>query len=136
MSEQRLKQVLMAEDDADTQQLIEVALASKDYMLLFARDGAHALSIARDRRPDIVFLDIVMPHMNGLDVCRALKRDVATKGLMVVMLTALSREQDRVEAAEAGADAYLVKPFSPLKLKAIIHEVLSQECDRRWPMSR
>ena len=89
-----------------------------------AEDGEEALAAARREKPDLVFLDIMMPKVSGYEVCRAIKADESTRGAYVVMLTARGQEEDEKRALSMGADEFMTKPFSPRKLRAKLHEVL------------
>lgn len=120
-----LKQVLLADDDKSVRDLLVETLGDDErYQVLEAADGEQALEIARKRRPNLVFLDVLMPKKNGFEVCRALKSDPATAGIIVVMLTALGQEDARVRGQQAGADGYFTKPFSPLALISKVEEIL------------
>jgi CheY-like chemotaxis protein len=88
--------------------------------LLEAGTGTEAVAIARARRPPLVLLDVGLPEMDGWEVCQELKADPATRGARIVMLTARATAADRERAAEAGADGYLTKPFSPAELLAAV----------------
>lgn len=122
-----LKQVLVADDDEDMMRLLEVTLQSSDrYVLLVAREGQEALRIAREKKPNVIFLDVMMPRMDGFEVCRALKQDPATKHIKIIMLTALAQDRDQQKAAELGADGYMTKPFSPIKLMDRLDQLLAE----------
>ncbi len=122
-----LKQVLVADDDEDMMRLLEVTLTSNDrYVLLIAREGQEALRIAREKKPNVIFLDVMMPRMDGFEVCRALKQDPETKHIKIIMLTALAQERDQQKAAELGADGYMTKPFSPIKLMDRLDKLLAE----------
>jgi two-component system phosphate regulon response regulator PhoB len=118
------KTILVADDEPDVLNLVAAHLASAGYKVLRASDGAEALAKAREHLPSVVVLDIMMPEMSGLEVCKALKSDSRTTSISVVMLTARTSEVDRVLSFELGADDYLSKPFSPrelvLRITAII----------------
>lgn len=118
--------LLIADDDAGVRSLVHLTLETDEHEILEADNGATALGMAVAELPDVVLLDVMMPGMNGLDVCRALKSDHATKHIVVVMLTAQAQENDRAAGASAGADDYFTKPFSPL---ALLHKV--QDLARR-----
>lgn len=112
-----VKTILVVDDDDGIQALLSAALGNNMlYRVLLARDGLEALHIARQELPDLMFLDVSMPKMDGHEVCRALKEDPATTGIRVVMLSALVQDAHRQKALAAGADEYVTKPFSPTKL--------------------
>jgi DNA-binding response OmpR family regulator len=117
--------VLLADDDPALRRLIGATLGSEDFDLLQAVDGEEALSIARERHPALVLLDVNMPRLDGFEVCRQLKADQSTASIRVVMLTARGADVDRLQAREAGADDYFVKPFSPIQLLNKVYALLA-----------
>ena len=120
------KKVLLADDEEDILMLVSATLGGDDrYSLILARDGEEALGIAQREKPDLLFLDILMPKMNGYEVCQLLKKDPTTAQIKVIMLTALAQEADRERALEAGADDYFSKPFSPTALLKRVEDLLS-----------
>ena len=119
------KKVLVVDDEEDMVRLLQLTLADDPrYDFLMATDGTTALEVAGRERPDVVFLDISMPDIDGYQVCQALKADPKTGKARVVMLTALAQEFDRQKAADAGADGYITKPFSPTALLDKLDELL------------
>jgi CheY-like chemotaxis protein len=114
----------LVDDDEMVRELVAVTLDGGDDALLQAGDGGEGLRLAREYHPDLVFLDVNMPVMDGFSVCQALKSDEQTKDIAVIMLTALGQEVDRDRARRAGADGYFTKPFSPLSLLRKVDEVL------------
>jgi two-component system, OmpR family, phosphate regulon response regulator PhoB len=120
-----MKRVLIVEDQPDIRKLIRMTLEFEDYEIHEAADGAYGLNLARATRPDIVLLDVMMPgELDGLQVCQSLKGDAATRHIKVVLLTARGQARDREAGQQAGADEYLVKPFSPLQLIETIERLL------------
>lgn len=120
-----MKRVLIVEDQADIRKLIRMTLEFEDYEIHEASDGCFGLNLARATRPDIVLLDVMMPgELDGLQVCQHLKNDPATRHVKVVLLTARGQARDRNAGQQAGADEYLVKPFSPLQLIETIERLL------------
>lgn len=115
--------ILVADDDRRVLKLVAVTLGS-GHRLLQAVDGAQALDIAQRERPDLILLDIRMPRVDGLEVCRRLKNGRATADIKVVMLTGMGQDEDRAAGMKAGADEYFVKPFSPRALLDKVHEML------------
>src|SRR2546428_14125433 len=107
------RKILLVDDDDMVRDLVAATLKGGDYQLLHAADGGKGLELAREHRPDIVFLDVNMPVMDGVSVCQAIKSDPATANVTVIMLTALGQEGDKDRARRAGADGYFTKPFSP-----------------------
>ncbi len=116
--------VLLADDDPGLRRLVGATLGSEHFNLLSAADGEETLSVARQRLPALILLDINMPRRNGLEVCRLLKADPTTSHIKIVMLTASGSDVDRTRAFEASADDYFVKPFSPVALLNKIYDLL------------
>src|SRR6266511_109332 len=116
--------VLIVEDEPDIRGLLAFHLEREGYQVVKSANGADALRQVRARPPDLVLLDLMLPEMDGLEVCRRLRQDPATAPLPIVMLTAKGEEVDRVLGLELGADDYLVKPFSPKEVVARIRAVL------------
>jgi len=109
--------VLVADDDDSLLRLLRTALPDDRYDVYTATDGETAWEIIRDLRPDIVLLDVMMPRMDGLALCRSLRQERQTRHIPVIMLTARSRLDDRLKGFECGADDYITKPFSPAELR-------------------
>ncbi len=118
--------ILVADDETDALELIEVNLAAAGYEVLSAVDGKVALELARTALPNLILLDIMLPEMDGLEVCKALRRDPATATIPIIMLTARATEIDRVLGLELGADDYITKPFSPRELVLRVKNVLKR----------
>jgi phosphate regulon transcriptional regulator PhoB len=116
--------VLIVEDEPDISGLLAFHLEREGYQVARSTNGADALQQVRVRPPDLVLLDLMLPGMNGLEVCRRLRQDPATAALPIVMLTAKGEEVDRVLGLELGADDYIVKPFSPKEVVARVRAVL------------
>lgn len=116
-----MKSVLIVEDHADIRRLLRLTLELEDYVIHEAGSAPVGLAAARELRPDIVLLDVMMPGaFDGLECCRRLKAEPATRHARVVMLTARGHSHDCEAGLAAGADAYLVKPFSPLQLLDVL----------------
>lgn len=105
--------VLVVEDEKDILDVVDFNLRQAGYRVFKATDGAEGLRLAKHEVPDLVVLDLMLPGMDGKEVCRRLKAGEDTRGIPVLMLTALSSETDRIIGFEIGADDYLTKPFSP-----------------------
>ena len=105
--------ILVVDDEAPVRRLLIRTLERADYCVLTAADGEEALRIAREHRPALILLDAEMPKLHGFDVCRQLKQDPGTNAIPVLMLTAKAQDEDRERGLEAGADGYVLKPFSP-----------------------
>ena len=116
--------VLIVEDERDIRDLVLFHLEREGFQVSSASSGEEALRQVRHASPDLVLLDLMLPAMGGLEVCRKLRQDPATVGLPIVMLTAKGDEVDRVLGLELGADDYIVKPFSPKELLARVRAVL------------
>lgn len=132
--------VLIVEDDKDILQLLTYNLQAAGYDVSSAGDGNAALAQARQNLPDIVLLDIMIPGINGFEVCKELKRSRDTRKVPVIMLTARGDEVDRVVGLELGADDYVVKPFSPreliLRIGAVLRRSMSEEVETSWRNDR
>jgi two-component system, OmpR family, phosphate regulon response regulator PhoB len=118
--------ILIADDDEDILELVRVRLDRSGYETVLARDGAEALAVARERAPALALLDVSMPLMDGYAVTRALRADPATAGIPVILLTARVQKADEVTGFEAGADDYIIKPFSPQTLLLRVASVLKR----------
>jgi DNA-binding response OmpR family regulator len=119
--------VVIAEDDRDIRELVELILAEEGHTTVPASDGLAALEACRSARPDVVLLDVSMPgELNGLEVCRRIRADEELRPVRVMLLTARAREQDVSAGYAAGADDYLVKPFNPTELTRRIADLLSR----------
>ncbi len=116
--------VLAADDDQHILELVRLTLDGEGYEVLTATDGAEALEIALDRKPDICVLDAMMPHLDGFEVARRLSEDEATKSIPVLLLTAKEAKEVAAEGFSVGAAEYLQKPFSPSGLRARVRAVL------------
>jgi DNA-binding response OmpR family regulator len=116
--------VLLVEDERDIADLVRYHVEKAGMRFIHAVDGGAALRLARDEQPDVALLDLMLPGLDGLEVCRQLRREAATRRLPIIMLTARGEEVDRVVGLELGADDYVVKPFSPRELLARIRAVL------------
>ncbi len=120
------KTILIVEDEKDILKLIEWHLKAEDYSVLKADDGIKGLDLAVEHLPDLIVLDLMLPGMDGLNVCKALKKNPKTENIPVVMLTAKGEEVDRIVGLELGADDYMVKPFSPRELTLRVRAILKR----------
>ncbi len=118
------KRILVVEDDQDILSLIEWHLKAEGYQPLIEKDGQRGLDVALREKPDLIVLDLMLPSLDGLEICKVLKKNEATEHIPVIMLTAKGEEIDRIIGFELGADDYMVKPFSPrellLRIKVVI----------------
>jgi DNA-binding response OmpR family regulator len=124
------KRVLVVDDDVKTVELVKLYLNRDGYKVLTAYDGIEALRLARESYPDLIVLDLMLPGINGLQVCRALR---AESDVPIIMLTARTTEQDRLTGLDLGADDYVTKPFSPRELAARVRTVLRRLPGERGP---
>jgi two-component system alkaline phosphatase synthesis response regulator PhoP len=118
------KKILIADDNENIRDALTYLLEDEGYELLLAKDGADTLRKVRERKPDILFLDIMMPEINGYDVCRTIKNDPDLKSIYVIMLTAKGQVAEQERGKEVGADEYIVKPFSPMEILARVKSLL------------
>jgi DNA-binding response OmpR family regulator len=124
------KKVLVVDDDAKTVELVKLYLTRDGYRVLTAYNGTEALSLARENSPDLIVLDLMLPGINGLDICRTLREE---SDVAIIMLTALTTDQDRLNGLDLGADDYVTKPFSPRELAARVRAVLRRTSGERGP---
>lgn len=117
----------MVDDEPDAIELIRFNLKASGYEVLTAEDGEEALAKARKFSPDMILLDVMLPEIDGLEVCKILRRDPATASLPIIMLTAKASEIDRVLGLEFGADDYVTKPFSPRELMLRVRNLLKRK---------
>ncbi len=121
------KKILVVEDDADTVELLQIQLKQIGYPdVLVATNGLDALDKAREKKPDLILLDIRLPGMNGFEVIRRLKADPQARPILILALTAKAMPGDREMCLESGCDGYLAKPILLRQLKAEIEKLLSQ----------
>jgi phosphate regulon transcriptional regulator PhoB len=119
----RSARVLVVEDEPDVAEMIRYNLAREGYDVRVASNGADALRQIKETKPDVVLLDIMVPQLNGWEICRRLKQDRETKAIPVIMVTGRVEEGDKVLGFELGADDYVTKPFSPRELVARVRAV-------------
>ena len=119
--------ILVVDDEPDAIELIRFNLKASGYEVLTAEDGEEALAKARKFCPDMILLDVMLPEIDGLEVCKILRRDPATASLPIIMLTAKASEIDRVLGLEFGADDYVTKPFSPRELMLRVRNLLKRK---------
>ncbi len=118
--------VLIADDEQDIKDVMQMYLEGQGYEVETAYDGLDTLDMVNTWQPQIVLLDIMMPVMDGISVCKKIKSDAATKGIKVVMVSAASKREKEGEAYQAGADGYVLKPFDPADLADIIEKTLAK----------
>lgn len=121
------KQILVVDDEPHIRRLIEQSLEELEdegAAIMTAANGEMALNAVRTHRPNLIILDVMMPLMNGFDVCEQIKKDEALRSAYVILLTAKGQENDRRQGESVGADRYMTKPFDPDELLAIARKVL------------
>lgn len=116
--------ILIVEDDKDIVKMLDYNLKKEGFKTLIAHDGEDALDAANTKLPDLVLLDLMLPGLDGFEVCKTLKAERKTASIPIIMLTAKSQESDKIVGLELGADDYITKPFSPRELLARIKAVL------------
>jgi len=121
------KRILVVDDEIYIVHILEFSLTMEGYSILTASDGEEALRVIDSERPDLVVLDIMMPKLDGYEVCRRLRQDEQFQELPVILLSAKGRPVDREAGLQAGADDYITKPFSPRKLLEKIRELLERK---------
>ena len=118
--------ILVVDDELDALEVLGFKLREAGFTPIFATDGLKALATVRAERPDLVVLDLMLPELDGLEVCKLMRRDPATASIPVLMLTAKAAEMDRVVGLELGADDYVTKPYSPRELVLRIRKLLKR----------
>jgi two-component system phosphate regulon response regulator PhoB len=118
--------ILVVDDEPEVVQLLEFNLQKAGFEVAAVSDGVEALAKVRRGPPNLVILDVMMPELDGLEVCKSLRRDPATSGIPIILLTAKGAEVDRVLGLELGADDYVVKPFSPRELVLRVRKLLGR----------
>lgn len=131
--------VLIVEDDPDILQLLAYNVEAAGFEVMTAGDGHGALKRVQEQPPHLVILDLMIPGVDGLEVCRELKRNPETRGIPIIMVTARSAEIDRIVGLELGADDYVVKPFSPreliLRIRAILRRSMTEPAaEKIWQL--
>ncbi|MGA2017759.1 MAG: response regulator [Opitutaceae bacterium] len=118
--------ILVVDDEQDALEVLSFKLREAGFTPVLAKDGTRAIAIAREEHPDLIVLDLMLPEVDGLEVCKILRRDPSTSSIPVIMLTARAAEMDRVLGLELGADDYVTKPFSPRELVIRIRKQLAR----------
>ncbi|MFF3611897.1 response regulator transcription factor [Streptomyces sp. NPDC002580] len=118
--------ILVADDDADIRDVVAFKLGTVGHTVVLAQDGSEALGIALERELNLAILDVRMPGLTGVEVCRRLRREPTTARLPVILLTAQTEENDVEAGFQAGADDYIAKPFSPREVGSRVEAVLSR----------
>lgn len=118
--------ILIVDDEPDALEVLGFKLREAGYLPIYAKDGSHAITLARKERPALMVLDLMLPEVDGIEVCKILRRDPATAAMPIIMLTARASEIDRIIGLEVGADDYVAKPFSLRELVLRIRKLLGR----------
>jgi DNA-binding response OmpR family regulator len=118
--------ILAADDDEDILELVTFRLERSGYTVLQARDGEEAFELAREKKPDLALLDVMMPKMDGFELTRRLRAEETTSRIPIILLTARAQDADLQQGFDAGADDYIRKPFSPQELRARVQSILGR----------
>ena len=121
-----MPKVLVVDDEPDAVELLSFHLKGSGFDVVTSADGAQALKSARLHHPDLILLDVMLPEIEGTEVCKLLRRDPATAGIPIIMLTARAAEVDRIVGLELGADDYVTKPFSPRELVLRVKKLIKR----------
>lgn len=124
------KNILIVEDDENIQQLVSYNLIKNGFLVSCAEDGKLGLALIKKENPDLVLLDVMLPEIDGISLCKTLRSDKETKDIPIIMLTAKGEEEDIIKGLESGADDYIPKPFSPKILIARVNAVLRRREDK------
>ncbi len=122
-----MKKILIVDDDITIQRLLEFILRKFDVDVLISSDGDSAVELIKSEKPDLVFLDVMMPGKSGIEVCREIKSNPELKNTYIVMLTAKGEESEIKDMFGAGANEYVPKPFSPSEIMSIVKKVIYNE---------
>src|ERR1035437_2120826 len=118
------KKILVVDDEPDVTELVAYNLKAKGFHVETLNDATASISKARNYHPDLIILDIMMPHLSGIQICRIFRNDSKLARIPIIFLTAKAEPQDRIEGLESGADDYLAKPFSPRELMLRVESIL------------
>jgi two-component system phosphate regulon response regulator PhoB len=129
MTEPKPKKILIVDDEADVTELLAYHLKAKGYVVETLNDPNSSIAVARSFAPDLVILDVMMPDLNGIQICRMLRADPKLKAVPVIFLTAKTEEADRVQGFETGADDYICKPFSTKELLLRVQSILRRAAE-------
>jgi phosphate regulon transcriptional regulator PhoB len=125
-----MSKILIVDDEKDIVELLSYNLEKEGFSTVKAYDGETALNLVKTKKPELIILDLMLPKMNGLDVCRAIRHDPATANIPIIMLTAKADEVDKIIGLEIGADDYMTKPFSVKELVARVRTILRRSKER------
>ncbi len=122
-----MRKIMIVDDDAEIANLVEATLTRDDYEIIKAYNGDEAVIQAKAEQPDLILMDVVMPKKDGYTACRHIRSNPATKHIKIVMLTSMGGHEQIRKGFEAGADGYMIKPFSPVALISKVSEMLGDE---------
>nr|MBP7228635.1 response regulator [Longilinea sp.] len=122
--------ILIADDDPETLRLVSLMLQRQGYQVVTASNGVQAIGLARVEKPDLMIIDVMMPDLDGFEVVRQLRKNAETVTTPILMFTAKSQVEDKVQGYEAGADDYLTKPVHPAELQARLKSLLARSQSR------
>lgn len=120
------KKLLLIDDEPAIQTLVRLVMEADGWQVLVAGEGARGLDLAREQKPDVILLDVALPDVSGLEICRQLKADSTTSSVPIAMLTAMAQETDRRAAMALGADDYVTKPWRPAALIARVSSLMER----------
>jgi CheY-like chemotaxis protein len=135
-AEEKGERILVAEDDPDARKMLQILLQRQKYQVIQAVDGEEALEKIRIEQPDAVILDINMPKLDGLSVCKAMRADMETMFIPVILLTALDSIESKLQGLSSGADDYMTKPFHPDELLARVDAILRRAAKQQTPLEK
>lgn len=124
------EKILIVDDEKDIVKMLDYNLKKEGFRTVSCYDGEEALNLAAKEHPDLIILDLMLPEVDGLEVCKALKKDSSTSAMPIIMLTAKTQEADKILGLELGADDYITKPFSPRELVARVKAVLRRVSEK------
>lgn len=122
-----MKKVLVVEDEKNIALTLKMSLESEGYTVKIATNGLDAIQVAQEYKPELMFLDIILPKVNGYLVCEALRQEIDTKNIPVIFMSAKNQEEDIKKAYEIGGDEYLIKPFSCEQIKELTKKYLKED---------
>ena len=125
------KKILVVDDEKDILELVSIILSEGDITVYKAEDGRSALEIAKEKKPDLILLDIMMPEIDGWEVLKMLKKEKETKDIPIAMLTCKTEVRDKVLGIQEGAVDYITKPFAPDDLMSRVKEILGEERNKK-----
>jgi DNA-binding response OmpR family regulator len=124
--------ILIVDDDPLMQKVIEASLIKDNYTIVFANNGEEGIRFAHELMPDLILLDVIMPDLDGFEVCQRLRNDMLLLYIPIIMITALDDRDSKIQGLEAGADDYLCKPFDKIELRARVKTITRLNRYSRW----